>query len=83
MISVKTLLVIVDHCSVKVWEVFAQQSISMCLYPMFHVSLLEPYPSRYIPNFILHPLLIPLVDEPEYEVEVILDSKVVCNKIYD
>ena len=55
----------------------------MRLHPVFHVSLLEPYTSSSIPNWsIPPPPPIQLLDGPEYEVEAILDSKVMRNKLY-
>ena len=46
---------------------------NLMLQDLFHIVLSPPLP---------HPLLVQLVDELEHEVEVTLDSKVVCNKIY-
>ena len=55
----------------------------MRLHPVFHVSLLEPFISSSIPNRISPPPpLEQLLDGPEYEVESILDSKVVRNKLH-
>ena len=55
----------------------------MRLHPVFHVSLLEPYTSSSIPNrSIPPPPPVQLLDGPEYEVEAILDSKVMRNKLY-
>ena len=54
----------------------------MCLHPVFHVSLLEPFTSSSIPNQVVPPLLpVQLFYGPEYEVEAILDSKGICNKL--
>ena len=50
---------------------------------MFHSSLLEPYQDSTIPGHIKQPSPpIELEDRPEYEVVVILDSKIVRNKLY-
>jgi hypothetical protein len=47
----------------------------MHIYPIFHVSLLEPYQEFQIPSQIpLPPLLIEIDHDMEYEVEEILDS---------
>ena len=55
--------------------------VAFCL--VFHVSLLEPYTSSSIPNrSIPPPPPVQLLDGPEYEVEAILDSKVMRNKLY-
>ena len=55
----------------------------MRLHPVFHVSLLEPYTSSSIPNrSIPPPPHVQLLDGPEYEVEAILDSKFMRNKLY-
>ena len=50
---------------------------------MFHSSLLEPYQESTIPGRITQPPPpIEFEDEPEYEVAVILESKIVRNKLY-
>ena len=56
----------------------------MRLHPVFHVSLLEPYASNSIPDRVVVPPPPPIeLDEgPKYEVKVILDSKVVKNRLY-
>ena len=55
----------------------------MHLHPVFHVSLLEPYASTSIPDRVIPaPPPIQLAEGPEYEVETILDSKVMRNKLY-
>ena len=55
----------------------------MHLHPVFHVSLLEPYVCSSIPNRVVPPPTpVQLVDGPEFEVKAILDSKIVCNKLY-
>ena len=55
----------------------------MRLHPVFHVSLLEPWTSSSIPNRVVPPPPpVQLAEGPEYEVEAILDSKVIRNKLY-
>ena len=55
----------------------------MCLHPVFHVSLLEPWTSSSIPSQVVPPPPpLQLGKGPEYEVEAILDSKVIQNKLY-
>ena len=55
----------------------------MHLHPVFHVSLLEPFTSSSIPNRVVPPPPpVQLLDGPEYEVEAILDSKVIHNKLH-
>ena len=54
----------------------------MHVHPVFHVSLLEPYNSTFIPNRVVPPSpVIELVEGPEYEVGAILDSKIMHNKL--
>ena len=53
------------------------------IHPVFHSSLLEPYQDNTIPNRITPPPPpIELQDGPKYEVVVILNSKIVRNKLY-
>ena len=53
------------------------------IHPVLHSSLLEAYQDNIIPNHVTPPPPpIELEDEPEYEVATILDSKIVCNKLY-
>mgnify|MGYP000267595189 CR=1 FL=1 len=53
------------------------------LHPIFHVSLLEPWTSSSIPNRVIPPPPpVQLVEGPEYEVEAILDSEIIRNKLY-
>ena len=55
----------------------------MRLHPVFHSSLLEPCYISSIPNRIVPPPpSVQLADGPEYEVADILDSKIMCNKLY-
>jgi transposase InsO family protein len=55
----------------------------MHIHPVFHVSLLEPWTSSSIPGRVIPPPpAIELVDGPEFEVEAILDSKILRNKLY-
>ena len=55
----------------------------MRLHPVFHVSLLEPWTSSSIPNRVIPPPPpVQLAEGHEYEVEAILDSKVIRNKLY-
>ena len=55
----------------------------MHLYPVFHISLLEPYSSTSIlDRAVPPPPLIEIVEGPEYEVNAILDSKIMRNKLY-
>ena len=55
----------------------------VCLHPMFHVSLLEPYASNsFLGRVVPPPPSIEFDEGPEYEVKAILDSKVVKNKLY-
>jgi hypothetical protein len=55
----------------------------MHLHPVFHVSLLEPCATSSIRNRVVPPPPpLQLFDEPEYEVEPILDSKITRNKLY-
>ena len=50
---------------------------------ILHSSLLEPYRGTTIPDCITPPPpSIKLEDGPEYEVAIILDSKIVCNKLH-
>jgi hypothetical protein len=58
-------------------------SQEMCLHPVFHVSLLEPWVLATIPGRVIPPPPpVQLVKGPEYEVEAILDSKIIRNKLY-
>ena len=53
------------------------------IHPVFHSFLLEPYQESTILGRITQPPPpIELEDGPEYEVAAILDSKIVCNKLY-
>ena len=55
----------------------------MCLHLVFHVSLLESYTTSSIPGHVTSPPpLIQVSDGSEYEIAVILDSKIVRNKLY-
>ena len=55
----------------------------MHLHLVFHVSLLEPYNASSIPDrVVLPPPPVQLVDGPEFEVKVVLDSKIVRKKLY-
>ena len=55
----------------------------MHLHPVFHVSLLEPYVPTLIPDRdIPPPPPVELAEGPEYQVEAILDSKIMRNKLY-
>jgi hypothetical protein len=55
----------------------------MHLHPVFHVSLLEPWVPATIPGRVVPPPpRVQLTEGPEYEVETILDSKVIRNKLY-
>jgi hypothetical protein len=55
----------------------------MHLHPVFNVSLLKPYVISSIPDRVVpSPPPIQLIDRPEYEVFSILDSKLICNKLY-
>ena len=55
----------------------------MRLHPVFHSSLLEPCRNSSIHNHVVPPSpSVQLVDDPEYEVVAILDSKIMCNKLY-
>ena len=55
----------------------------MHLHSIFHVSLVEQWTSISIPNWVvLPPPPIQLVEGLEYEVEAILDSKFIRNKLY-
>ena len=51
---------------------------------VFHVSLLEPWTSSSIPNWVIPPPPpVLLAEGPKYEVEAILDSKIISNKLYN
>ena len=53
------------------------------IHPVFQSSVLEPYQESTIPYHITPPPPpIELEDEPKYEVVVILNSKIVPNKLY-
>ena len=53
------------------------------IHSVFHSSLHEPYQESTIPGRITQPPPpIKLEDGPEYKVAVILDSKIVRNKLY-
>ena len=53
------------------------------LHPVFHSSLLDPYHTCSIPNRVVSPLPpLQLADGPENEVASIIDSNIVCNKLY-
>jgi hypothetical protein len=53
------------------------------IHPVFHMSLLEPWTSSSIPRRVIPPPPpIELVDDPEFEVKAILDSKILRNKLY-
>ena len=55
----------------------------MRIHPVFHSSLLKLYHGCSIPDrVVLPPPSIQLDNGPEYEVATILDSKIVCNKLY-
>ena len=55
----------------------------MRIHPVFHVSLLEPWVPSSIPGRVVPPQPpLELVDGPEFEVEAILDSKIMRNKLY-
>ena len=55
----------------------------MHLHPEFHASLLEPYISTSIPDRVVPPPpVLELVEGPKYEISAILDSKIICNKLY-
>ena len=55
----------------------------MSFHLIFHVSLLEPCTSNSIPNKIVSlPALVQLLDGSKYEVEVVMDSKVVRDKLH-
>ena len=55
----------------------------MHLHPVFHVFLLEPYSPSSIPNRLTtSPPPIEFWDGPEFEVAVVLDSKIMRNKLY-
>ena len=55
----------------------------MRIHPVFHVSLLEPWvPSSMLGRVVPHPPPLELIDDPEFEVEAILDSKIMRNKLY-
>ena len=55
----------------------------MHLHSIFHVSLVEQWTSISIPNWVvLPPPPIQLVEGLEYEVEAILDSEIIRNKLY-
>ena len=53
-------------------------------YPVFHVSLLEPYTITLILGpLTTPPPLIEFLEGPKFEVASILDSKIVQNELYD
>ena len=55
----------------------------MRIHPVFHVSLLEPWVPSSIPGRVVPPPPpLELVDGPKFEVEAILDSKIMSNKLY-
>ena len=55
----------------------------MHLHPVFHISLLELYVPTLIPDRdIPPPPPVELAEGPEYQVEAILDSKIMRNKLY-
>jgi hypothetical protein len=55
----------------------------MNLYPVFHVSLLEHCASTSIPDRVFPPPPpVYLAEGPKYEVQAILDSKFMHNKLY-
>ena len=52
------------------------------LHPVFHVSLLDPHRANHIPRQILPPPLpIEIAGETEYEVSVVLDSRIHYRKL--
>jgi hypothetical protein len=60
-----------------------QLPVSMKVHSVFHVSLLEPYVSSTIPNRVRPPPPAVVVEaEQEYEVEEILDSKYLRNRLF-
>ena len=55
----------------------------MQIHPVFYKSLLEPWVPSSIPGRVVPPQPpLELVDGPEFEVEAILDSKIMRNKLY-
>ena len=55
----------------------------MYLHLVFHVSLLELYTTSSIPGFPTNPPPhVEFLEGPEFEVDVILDSKIMRNKLY-
>ena len=53
------------------------------VHPVFDNFLLEPCRTSSFPNqAVPPPPSVQDVDDPEYEVAVILDSKILCNKLY-
>src|SRR3979490_2039745 len=46
------------------------------VHPIFHISMLEPTLPNTIPNHIQPPLPPVIIDEPEFEVTEVLDSKI-------
>jgi len=55
----------------------------MKVHHVFHILFLEPYIALYIPGRNQPPLpLIEVDGNKEYEVEEILDSKFVCEKLF-
>jgi hypothetical protein len=52
------------------------------VHPVFHVSMLEPFPNNLIPNRIASPPpLVTINGEVEYEIKAIVDSKILRNKL--
>lgn len=52
------------------------------LHPVFHVYLLDPAPNDPVPGQLIPPPLMVMVDVvPEYEIEEILDYKIVRNRL--
>jgi hypothetical protein len=53
----------------------------MRLQPVFHISLLAPYTSSFIPGHVSTPPLVEVSNGSEYEVAAILNSKLIRNKL--
>lgn len=72
---------IAERINAEAWKLELPKELER-IHPVFHSSLLEPYVENMIPNRILPPPPpVILADEEEYEVEDIVDSRIIRKKL--